>query len=97
MIIIHAELVIDPAKREEFLDKARTAVDATLKEEGNLGYKFYEDAERPGTFLFVEKWASKEAIDLHGKSEHFTSFFAAASSWLQAPFKPEIYVVQAQG
>ncbi|TYP79613.1 putative quinol monooxygenase [Paenibacillus methanolicus] len=95
MIIIHAELVIDSAHREAFLEKARATVEATLREEGNLGYKLYEDADRPNTFLFVEKWASKEAIDLHGKSEYFTSFFAAASGWLQAPFKPEIFVVQA--
>ena len=42
----------------------------TLKENGCQRYDLFVDADDPTKFTFIEQWASREALDAHGKSEH---------------------------
>ena len=48
-------------------------VEETLKEEGNIDYKFLKSV-KDGTFMFVEQWESVEALSKHMASPHFQLF-----------------------
>ncbi|MBB3111237.1 quinol monooxygenase YgiN [Paenibacillus phyllosphaerae] len=93
MIIIHAELKINPEQRSAFLEQARAAVAETRKEEGNISYSYYESVEEPNTFMFVEQWKDKPAVDFHSGSAHFLAFIGAIRPMLTAPFQPQVFLV----
>ncbi len=54
-------------------DILQNLIDPTRKEQGCIHYYFHEISNTPGTFIFYEQWASKNDLDNHMKSEHFTS------------------------
>jgi quinol monooxygenase YgiN len=45
-------------------------VEPTRKEPGCLCYNLHQSKADPTQFMFYEQWASKEAIDAHGKTPH---------------------------
>ena len=45
-------------------------VEPTRKEPGCLCYSLHQSKADPTQFMFYEQWASKEAIDAHGKTPH---------------------------
>ncbi|MBO9475232.1 antibiotic biosynthesis monooxygenase [Shimia sp. R10_1] len=67
---------------EEF-DALKHAVDAlaqaSRREEGCLTYRPFEDQEQSGCLVILEKWASRSALDAHGKSAHMAQFKASLS------------------
>ncbi|MCL1912846.1 MAG: antibiotic biosynthesis monooxygenase [Eubacteriaceae bacterium] len=71
MIIVHADLHAVPGKEKEMIEKAKPLIDGTLKEEGCLFYSLFRDTVDECLFRFVEGWASQEALDLHGETDHF--------------------------
>jgi quinol monooxygenase YgiN len=72
MLKVIAENFIKPDKAEAAAPLFRELIAATRKEEGCIEYRLFLDGEKPGSFVFVEEWASAEALDKHMKSEHFT-------------------------
>ncbi len=66
----------------------------TLEENGCLRYDLFVDADDPTKFTFIEEWASRDALDAHGKSAHITAGRArmpellAGPSWVQVLTKP---------
>ena len=46
-------------------------IEASLKDEGCLGYTFYQNILVKNEYIMVEKWESKELLDKHMKTEHF--------------------------
>ena len=70
MIIVIARARIRPEKREEFLAAARTCVEATRLEAGNIAYDFYESATEANSFVFVERWKSHEVNRAHLQAPH---------------------------
>ncbi len=45
-------------------------VGPTRKEPGCLCYNLHQSKTDPTQFMFYEQWASKEALDAHGKTPH---------------------------
>jgi len=64
--------------KPEFLSAVSEAVheiiEPSRQELGNLQYDLHRDLEKPGTFVFFERWASSEALDKHGATAHFQRF-----------------------
>lgn len=48
-------------------------VGPTRKEPGCLCYNLHQSKADPTQFMFYEQWASKEALDAHGKTPHMKS------------------------
>lgn len=71
MIIILAKCVVNYDKIEEFKDNANKLVIESRKEKGCISYELCQDLKDKNIFVFLEKWQSKEAIDLHNNSNHF--------------------------
>ncbi|WP_046176773.1 putative quinol monooxygenase [Domibacillus indicus] len=94
MIIIHAEFQVDPAKQAEFLEGLQPLIAASREESGNISYTLHKAVEKENTFTMVEVWQDEEAVALHNKSEHFTSFVSQAKNFLAAPLSVKAYAGQ---
>ncbi|CAI0914404.1 antibiotic biosynthesis monooxygenase [Serratia proteamaculans] len=55
-------------------DVVHAIIDPSRQELGNLQYDLHRDLEKPGTFVFFERWASPEALEKHNATEHFKHF-----------------------
>ena len=79
MIFVLARAKIRPEKREDFLVAARTCVETTRMEDGNIAYDFYESATEANSFVFVERWKSHEANKAHLQSAHVQELLRIAA------------------
>ena len=81
-------------------------VEPTRKEPGCLCYNLHQSKADPTQFMFYEQWASKEALDAHGKTPHMKALGgssrtrpikAAGSSctscWAKISVSPCVYEV----
>lgn len=70
-------------------DQVRAALTELVKEskaeEGCVTYELFESAAKPGTFVTVEAWAGKEALDAHMQSPHLQKAAAAFGELLAEP------------
>jgi quinol monooxygenase YgiN len=48
-------------------------VEPTRKEPGCLCYNLHQSKSDSTMFMFYEQWASKDALDAHGKTPHMTA------------------------
>ena len=74
VILLTAYIECAPADRETLIEAATTCAVATRKEDGCFEYRFYEDTEQPGKFVFVERWRDQAALDVHFSSPHLAIF-----------------------
>ena len=66
---VHARMFInDDGKLAEEIKKM---IDASLKDSGCMSYSFFQNILEKTEYIMVEKWESKEKLDLHLKTEHF--------------------------
>jgi len=72
--MVIARLFIKNEARSTFLKEATVLIQRTRAEKGCLFYSLYEDAARPGDFLFYEEYADQEALDEHFHSAHLQVF-----------------------
>lgn len=70
-IVMHATMPVKPEMREAFLNAIPRLVDASNAEEGILSYQCYEATAQPNTFVMIEVYADKAAMDSHLASPHF--------------------------
>ncbi len=73
MIVIVSKNTVKEGKVEEFKNLTKELIELSQKEEGCIEYDLYQDIKNPNVLTFIEKWESKEAIEKHKNSEHFTS------------------------
>lgn len=74
------------------LKAALTALVApTQKDPGYLAYDLYESTARPGEFVLVEAWASRELLASHLQTPHLTDFQAKAPALLVAPMSVKLF------
>jgi quinol monooxygenase YgiN len=72
MITVVATNYIKEDKIDDMINIAKELVEETRKEDGCITYNLFQDSEDKGTFTFVEEWTSKEHLDAHMQTEHFT-------------------------
>lgn len=72
MIKVVAKKLIQEGKVEEVIKLYKELVEASRKEEGCIKYELYEDEKDSRILAVIEEWESKEDLDKHMNSEHFT-------------------------
>lgn len=72
MIKVIAKKLIKEGKVEEVIKLYKELVEASRKEEGCIKYELYEDEKDSRILAVIEEWESKDALDKHMNSEHFT-------------------------
>lgn len=85
MIVVIGRVRTAPDKREELLRVGQTVAAASRREAGCLSYRLYEDTEIENEFVFVEEWASDEALQEHFTTPHIREFMQAVTATLIAP------------
>jgi quinol monooxygenase YgiN len=61
-------------QRDELVALMRRMQDDSRREEGCLRYGFFAAVEDPLSFVAVEEWADREALDRHFAQEHLQDF-----------------------
>lgn len=74
MLLLTAFIECSAPNREKLIEAAATCAAATRREDGCLEYRFYEDTEQVGKFVFVEPWRDQSALDAHFASPHLGLF-----------------------
>ena len=85
MVILHAQLVINPEARERWLALIDAVTPPSRTEDACESYALYESVEAPNTFVFVEEWTSLDGLYGHFHTPHFTEFFAGVGDVLAEP------------
>jgi quinol monooxygenase YgiN len=70
MIYVVATLIAKPDKHADLIAGAKICIAATQKEAGCISYDLLHSITEPDTFIFVERWETREALTAHSKAEH---------------------------
>ncbi|MGM3176144.1 putative quinol monooxygenase [Dickeya lacustris] len=70
-IRIVASVQAKPEYVEDVAAAVRHVVSPSRQEEGNLQYELHEELNKPGSFVFFERWKDQEAIKTHEQTMHF--------------------------
>lgn len=93
-VVVVAEIGIADGRREEALAALERLCEAThANDEGCLLYALQLDPADESHVFMVEKWASMEALEKHGASEHIAAFRDTGTS--SGP--PKVTVLQQAG
>jgi quinol monooxygenase YgiN len=90
MIYVVATSQVKPEAREAFIAGARECIAATQKEQGCISYESHTSIHDPNTFVVVERWASREDLNAHGKSAHMKTWRTLSAPLKVAPTVIEI-------
>ncbi|EYE89616.1 antibiotic biosynthesis monooxygenase [Fervidicella metallireducens AeB] len=72
MLKVVAKNFADKSKIEEILKLYKELVELTRKEEGCIKYELFQDEKDSSILCMIEEWESRDALDKHLKSEHFS-------------------------
>ena len=97
MIVIHATVLIDPAKTDAAIVAAKEMMAESRKETGCHAYTFTRDLSEPGRFHIIEEWESDEALAIHFKAPHMAKFQAVVPTLGLKDMKAERFVVSSKG
>ena len=86
MIKVVAKLKVKSENLETFINLAKTLIEKSRAESGNVSYTLNQHLEEPITVAFIETWKDQQAIDIHNATEHYTTIFPK----LRALCEPEI-------
>ena len=72
MLKVVAKNYADLNQLDKILPLCRELVEITRQEKGCISYGVYQDAEHPELLTMIEEWKSREDLDAHLHSKHFT-------------------------
>lgn len=72
MVKVVAKSFVQEDKLNEVIELYKELVELTRKEKGCINYELCQDEKDPTILTMIEEWESREALDEHMKSEHFT-------------------------
>ncbi len=70
MIYGIATLRLRPGSFAAHAEAAKVNIAATRREEGCISYDLHQSVTDPDTYVFVERWASREALARHMEAPH---------------------------
>lgn len=73
-IVLNVVIEAAAGREEKLAAMLSKLIGPTRAEAGCLGYELNTSLEKPGTFLFYEKFAGQAALDEHINSPHFQGF-----------------------
>jgi quinol monooxygenase YgiN len=93
--MITARVYIKPGKEAEFIEAAKTIIEASNKEEGCTGYMLYQEPYEKTNFIFVETYKNQAAVDFHFSTDYFKDFGTKIAGLVSKP--AEIKVIDIAG
>jgi quinol monooxygenase YgiN len=77
-IVVVGSFTARPGREADAAEALRALVEPTHAEDGCILYALHQGADDPRRLAFVERWASREALDDHLASSHVQQALARA-------------------
>jgi quinol monooxygenase YgiN len=84
-----------PEQRDGLIALMRQMQDNSRREDGCLQYGFFTAVEDPLSFVAVEEWADREALDRHFAQPHLQEFARRLIELVDSP--PEVAIHDVAG
>lgn len=92
MIKIVANFHLKQENVEEAIALAKELVEETRKEQGCAQYDLAQSPESSQQIVVLEAWETKEALDTHSASEHFTRIVPVIAGMCEEPPAIQSYI-----
>jgi quinol monooxygenase YgiN len=83
-VVVVGSFVAREGKEDDARATFQALVEPTHAEDGCILYALHQGHDDPRRLAFVERWASKEAIDAHLESDHVKSALAKADELFES-------------
>jgi quinol monooxygenase YgiN len=93
MILLTAYMTIKPSSREAFLQHMRLLVREARADAGCLSFDCYEDVSSTNTFLVLQAWQSRDALDKHEQSAYLAAFKTNVHEIIAARRETQVFTV----
>ena len=77
-LVVAARMAAKPGKEDALRATLMGLIAPTRAEAGCIQYDLHEEQGKPGSFLFFEKWTSKQALDEHLATPYLKGLFTVA-------------------
>jgi quinol monooxygenase YgiN len=74
VLLVIGRVKCDPSNRDQLIAQLRRMQDDSRREEGCLRYGFFSAVEDEDSFIAVEEWKDREALDRHFAEPHLHEF-----------------------
>ena len=74
MLLVIGRVNCSPERREELVAALEEMQEASRREEGCIRYGFFAAVENPLSFIAVEEWTDRDALDRHFSESHLHEF-----------------------
>lgn len=74
MLLVIGRVRCGPEQRDQLVPLLERMQDDSRREDGCLRYGFFAAVEDPLSFVAVEEWADREALDKHFAQPHLQEF-----------------------
>jgi quinol monooxygenase YgiN len=95
MLLVIGRVKCDPENREELVALLEQMQNDSRLEEGCIRYGFFAAVEDQDSFIAVEEWRDREALDRHFAEPHLQNF--AASLLKIVSERPEVAIHEISG
>ncbi len=95
MLLVIGRVRCDSENRGELIELLEKMQDDSRREEGCLRYGFFSAVEDPLSFIAVEEWADREALDRHFAEPHLHEFTGRLLELISE--RPEVAVHEIAG
>jgi quinol monooxygenase YgiN len=93
MIKVIARNHLKAGSRDVALKLMDELIEKTRGESGCLGYELYQAGSDPDEVTFIETWESREALEAHMRSEHFTRIVPGLAAYQTGDTDIETYTL----
>jgi quinol monooxygenase YgiN len=77
-VVVVGSFKAEPGKETEALQAFKDLVGPTHGEDGCILYALHQGADDPSQLAFIERWASREALDAHLTAPHVAAILERA-------------------
>lgn len=95
MVLVIGRVQCSADQRERLVEVMERMQEASRNENGCLRYGFFSAVEDPLTFVAVEEWVDREALDRHFAEPHLQEFAQAVPGLISS--EPEIAIHEIAG
>jgi quinol monooxygenase YgiN len=95
VLLVIGRVSCESEKRDELVGLLTKMQDTSRREEGCIRYGFFAAVEDPLSFVAVEEWADREALDRHFAEPHLHEFTAKLLELVSE--RPEVAIHEIAG
>ena len=95
MVLVIGRVRCDPENRVQLISACERMQEASRKEEGCIRYGFFAAVEDPLSFIAVEEWVDRAALDEHFATPHLQEFAQRLGELVSA--SPEVAIHEVAG